>query len=145
MDLCFTNNTEAYYETSIEETSLSDHNLIKLQVRYKRKHERFQNVDPTTGFRAYNFFSEDTNWNNLDKQLKNVNWKDVLSNLNPSECLDKILSTVLSCCEGNVPHSRKSSPRKHHIPKRNRILMRRRKIINQRLTRAKMNEQTKHK
>ena len=80
-----------------------------------------------TGFRALHFFSEDTDWSKLDQNIKSVNWDDQLADLDPSETLQNIIDHVIKLCKECVPASKKALPRKHHIPKQNRILMRRTK------------------
>ena len=81
-----------------------------------------------TGFRALNFFSDDTNWSQLEKNINTVEWDKELKNLSPDETLKHIIDRIINLCKGCVPLSKKSSTRKHHIPKYNRILMRRKRL-----------------
>lgn len=146
LDLCFTNNIESYHEVNVHATSLSDHNIIDLVMRYSsEKRETPVQDEKRTGFRALNFFSEETNWSKLDKDIKSVNWDDMLTELSPSDTLNSIIEKVINLCEASVPISKKTIPRKHHIPKQNRILMRRKKRINQRLTRNNVTENSRLK
>ena len=146
LDLCFTNNVELYHEINIHDTSLSDHNLIDLVMQYRSENKETPTTgEKLTGFRALNFFSDDTNWSQLEKNINTVEWDKELKNLSPDETLKHIIDRIINLCKGCVPLSKKSSTRKHHIPKYNRILMRRKKTINQRLSRNNVPDKTRLK
>lgn len=101
LDLCFTNNVESYHEINVHGTSLSDHNLIDLVMRYGSENKEIPITEERlTGFRALNFFSDDTNWSKLEQNINSVKWDDKLEELDPNETLQYIIDQVIKMCEG---------------------------------------------
>ena len=136
LDLCFTNNVDAYYQVNVHETALSDHNIIMMDTNYVQDEPRHSSAESEklSGFRALNFYSEESDWRGLEKELNSINWEEVLVGLGVNDTLKYIHNRVLAVCNKYVPQTKKLSPRKNKIPKYNRYLMRRRSRINKRLT-----------
>lgn len=145
LDLCFTNNSDAYHSINVHTTSISDHDIIMSNTTYnvKQASESTKDSIPLTGFQKYNFFSEEADWNGLNKMLEEISWDEDLHNLDVNQSLKFINDTIMSACENLIP-KRKVGGKKSKIPKHNRCLMKRRCRINKRLTQT-LNESTKLK
>ena len=49
-------------------------------------------------FNTPNFFSDKTNWDKITQELKEINWKETLKDINADDILDLFYSTVFETC-----------------------------------------------
>ena len=75
-------------------------------------------------------------WDDINHQLSNYEWGTILGGDDPNDMLNRLLSIILAICESRIPTKRKRTVRNSIIPKDQKILMRRRAILNKKLTKT---------
>ena len=84
---------------------------------------------------TYNLFSDKIEWEKLNQELKDANYDDVYNESNMDNKFEKLNQKILSICKKYVP-ARKKKKRKHQIPLDRRILMNKRKKLEDKLARS---------
>ena len=115
---------------------MSDHHIVEITTHFKshfartqRKQRKFYKT-----FDTLNFFSDDVDWNQIKSELNQVNLQDEFSAItDPADKLDKFTKICESIAAKHTPKKKVAKvPGKSRIPRKRRILMRRRrKITNQ--------------
>ena len=136
LDLVFTNNKNLINDTICSETSMSDHYIVEVSTHFKshfaraqRKQRKFYNT-----FDTLNFFSDDTDWDQMKNELSQVNWEQKYTTItDPVDKLDKYAKICESIAVKHTPKKKIAKlAGKSKIPRDRKILMRRRrKVVNQ--------------
>ena len=144
IDLIFVNNSHLIHNICVTPSSKSDHYRIDFSARYcsseDEDHTQPKEEDEAADFNKLNFFDESIDWESLDEELKNYNWKSEFRGMDVQGMFDRFTSVCLSITEKYVP-SRKQHPhsttKRRKIPRHRRILMRSRTKLNKRYIAAK--------
>jgi len=143
LDLVFSNNPQFIHSYQCNQTLYSDHYIIEGKVMYTQPNrpkltdnEPSINQEPGAMFDLLNFFSDDTNWNGIEMDLRNYNWVLEFRQCNPKEMLDRFINVCCSISKEHVPLRRNSKKSAHNIPRNRRILMRKRCRINRQLVKT---------
>ena len=137
LDLMFTNDNELLngFETHITK-ELSDHFLITAETIIGPKIRTVtEETINTNSLGGLNFFSDKIEWVKLNQELKDANYDDVYNESNMDNKFEKLNQKILSICKKYVP-ARKKKKRKHQIPLDRRILMNKRKKLEDKLVRS---------
>ena len=135
LDLIFSNNPAMLHSSSGIETPLySDHFLVECMSFFQvpvPDDEHPENGDSPTGFGHLNFFSEDINWNELERELKNHNWNLEFRACSPEKMLEKFVEICKDIAIKYVPlrKSKAKSKSNSYIPRDRKNLMRRKRRI----------------
>ena len=135
LDFLLTNNTENIFNYQCTHTIYSDHFNVSITTHTnfnfnRSKEESYKNLN--SNFDNYNFYSENIDWDSINKDLGSINWTDELENhTNCDDQYNLILQNCLTVVKKHVPV--KDQTKKHRtIPRDRRILMRkRRKLVKQ--------------
>ena len=126
LDLLLTNNDNLVLHTSSEETTLSDHNIVKVHTTYNIQSKKTTAPPsiPTHSFRSLNLYKAD--FEKINAHLETIQWDDLKKLCSPEEFPELLRLTVLQVCTLYAPP--KIPPRKQSNPfVRDRIILRRRK------------------
>ena len=139
LDLVFTNNSNLIHSHECivpPLTSVSDHYIIECKTRIQgsvddEDQTRPERISPLDNL---NFFSNDIQWDVIMNEFNDVDWKTLLLDQSPENQLAIIMGIICEVCEKHIPQ-RKSLNKsgKPKIPRDRRILMRKRKKINEQL------------
>ena len=129
LDLFLTNNPNLFLQSSAEETTLSDHNIVSIQTTHdlnSRPKNHSPQFAPHT-FRSLNFQKAD--FEEINSQLSSIDW-DYLKSICPIEDYPELFRlTVLQVCMQHAPlktqQSNKVNPHTRH---RNTLRRRKRKV-----------------
>ena len=149
LDLCFTNNPMILHTCNMMETILSDHKIIECLTTYSTMSPKGEKPitqgNSDIEFDKLNFFSEDTDWANLEKELREYNWEADFRGSNPQYMLSKFVEACKIISARHVParKARGETQAKNHIPRDRRNLMRNRRRIKTQL--RKTTSETKRK
>ena len=139
LDLLYTNSSEIIHSinSSAIPTIYSDHYIIEFTTTMGTSTTRSTvqpNVKPDNIFDCLNFFSSDTEWEELDELLKNHNWSEDFTDQNSEQRLSKVLEVTAQYCKLHVPEkSTFNSQKTSKIPRHRVQLMRRRTRCNTQL------------
>ena len=131
LDLLFTNNPSLILNHTAAPTSpISSHHILEftttIDCEWQPDNNAHVNNNP---FDVHNLLSPDTNWTEIKTSLNNANWQALFENLDTSS----MLSTLIQVCEDAVvkfsPKRKPKQSTKSHIPRHRRILMRKRKKL----------------
>ena len=93
LDLCFTNNPMILHSCNVMETILSDHKIIECLTTYNtmspKREQSITQGNSDIELDKLNFFNEDTDWANLEKELREYNWEADFRGSNPHQMLSK--------------------------------------------------------
>ena len=123
LDVFLTNNYQLTRQIIITETSMSDHNIIQIEINIKIAEDKqnHQIKKSSLSFRDVIFFNEDISWASIDADLFNTSWDMLLTDVKTDEMYN-IINICLEICKKHVPG--KKNPRKHQIPRDRGDLMR---------------------
>ena len=137
LDLVFTNNKKLIHNYQIFDTLLSTthHKIIEISTTYKSLAAKMQKNEKIfhTTFDRLNFFSEDIDWIPIKRELVYTNWQREFKGLDPTLMLKKFIHICESICVKYVPERKTKYSKKQMVPKDRRILIRRRRKINNQL------------
>ena len=99
LDLLLTNNVNSIIHTSAEDTSLSDHMLVSIEVKLKPtdKSDISGNKAQTHSFR--NLKLHDADYDRINQQLSEIDWDLLRSVCTQQEFPELLYLTVLQVCE----------------------------------------------
>ena len=126
LDLLLTNNDNLVLHTKSEETTLSDHNIVKVHTTYNLQTKNTINPPniPVHSFRSLNLYKAD--YEKINAHLQSIQWDDLKELCSPEEYPELLRLTVLQICTlyapSKIPVRKQSSPFV-----RDRIILRRRK------------------
>ena len=106
LDLLFTNNQQLINEINCLPSKFSDHFVVEISSHFKSHFAKGQESKRqyTNTFDSLNFFSDDINWDLIKSDLQNVEWEQVLSDLDPEE---KLNCFILTCESISLLHAPK--------------------------------------
>ena len=142
LDLCFTNNPAFVHSFQCQKTTMSDHLIIEVKSSYQSAQPTEPATQPekdpphsaASKFEKLNFFSDEVNWNDLEKNLQEVPWETELSNLPPIKMFEKFIDICATSSQKFCPEKKSAkSGSKNKIPRYRRNLMRRRGKVNKQL------------
>ena len=135
LDLVFLNNEELLYRVVVEDTIMSDHRLVFLETTLGFSLSAHNHRRTGGGFEALNFFHENTQWDEIVRELNEVNWRELLGEVDVEQMHDVTLDCVLSICTRHTPRKRVPQASRK-IPRDRRILMRKRNKLRKRVPAA---------
>jgi len=149
LDLLFTNNSEIIHSQSCEETTYSDHHIVKFKSTYilNKPTIKAPPLPPEESFESLNFFSEDINWDEMNSKLSEHPWEDELSHLDHPAMITKFIDICYQICKKYVPikKSRVTKSNRMRIPRHRRILMRRRTKVQKHLQKKRLSIKRRNK
>ena len=136
LDLVFTNKLQYIVETNVDETKLSDHNLVEVLLGYNPLHSPIVNKieDDKYSFRAID--CHNTDFEAMNEELSSVNWDelhDLCENDNDddgSQFLELFRLTVLQITLKHAPvkHRSQKNRKTRKIREKYKFKRRRRKL-----------------
>ncbi|XP_076061613.1 uncharacterized protein LOC143037360 [Oratosquilla oratoria] len=135
LDLFFTNNQESVSNCRSEKTIFSDHNIVYINTTYIKSKTPQDSMTPPnmTPFANFNFFSQKVDWDQLQQDLRKIDWKLALQGSDPNTTLNTLLRILLEVCTAYVPRKSNKKDRRYSIPRDRKILMRKRANLNLKL------------
>ena len=105
----------------------------------KTDKRRPSNTSTGTGFDMLNFFNEDTEWEEIEREISNINWMAEFRSLSPEHMLQRFIQICYDISREHVPLKKRSDRRTvtSNIPRERKNLMRRRCRINKQLKKTK--------
>lgn len=141
LDLVFINNEELILDYSVEPTSLSDHDMIRLAMPAPVNGTGISQPQVTRSdvyFEKLNFYHKNVNWEEINRSLLEMEWEENMEGLGPTAIYQHIKEKLWHISSKLVPE--KSSSRIKKIPRDRRILMRKRTKYTKRLITTKSAE-----
>ena len=135
LDLLFSNNEALLHNIEEIVTVVSDHVIIECTTSQIiiNEEDKLQNrlEDSEIGFHNLNFFSENTDWEGIENELKNQNWESEFRASNPEQMLKKFIDICKEIVIKYTPTRRKraNSNDNGFIPRDRKKLMRKRRRI----------------
>lgn len=128
LDLFFTNNIDMLYQYDVCDSNISDHRLVtvKTKVGFK-KDAAYKDLE---GLKSLHFYSKCVDWENINKEFKDMEWENLLRDGDVDECYKVIRDQIGLVCSRYVPTKKK---RQKKIPRDRKILMRKRTKLTKRL------------
>jgi hypothetical protein len=127
LDLLLCNNHEMVAGCETEDTVLSDHRLVVAAVAVGGAWQPAEAVVRREGFAALNFFHERTDWEEINTELRNISWLDVLESEDSEQLYNALCDQLLSVCQRFTPRRRTGvTGSSSRIPRDRKILMRKR-------------------
>ena len=143
LDLLFTNNPDLLHNYSCSETIYSDHYILECCSNYREDTHKGTEPDPPKsnypGAELFelNFFSDETNWEEMNKQLQEHDWQAEFRALSTDTMLRRYIEVCTSVAKECVPLKKGTRRNKTNgIPRDRKNLMRRRSRINKQIQRA---------
>ena len=134
LDLMFTNddNLLTGFETHVTK-EISDHLLITADTIICPKNQKRteEEIDPNS-LRGLNFFSDKTEWEKINQELKDANYEEIYNERDIDCRFEKLNQKILDICKKYVP-ARKKKKKKHEIPPDRRKLMHKREKLEDKL------------
>ena len=126
LDLVITNNAEIIHSIEIEKTKLSDHDLL----RTKLISEKFVHINTNENYKPDHPFDKlnwhKAKWEPIKKDLKELNWKELLENKDVNEMCIEINNKVSDIASNHCP-KHKLQESKCAIPRCRRAMIRARR------------------
>lgn len=138
LDLFLINNAHFLHSYEVTESMYSDHHIVECATLYCTGPSREHTPPAPESMRSFanlNFFSEDTDWASLDKELENQDWDAAFHGLDINAMLSHFLGICLDAAVKHVPakQAKSGSQSRGHIPRERKNLMRRRRRVNTQL------------
>ena len=139
LDLLFTNNSDIISEVNVAETllSITHHKFIDMETTYKAKYQVTDVLPKFERFQTINFFSNKAGCAGLKDKLSQYNWVSLFENKSSAEILDIFYDICFDACSAFIPKRKMKTGAKTVHPVKKKLL-RRRKLLNKRLTRVKL-------
>ena len=133
LDLFMTNNIDLVQSVQIKDTEMSDHRIITLLCNLglqasKEDQPKYRNV-----LGSLNFMSENIQWDMMKLEFREVNWGGLIGNCNAEDMYGALCTRLTDICTKYVPPRRKKIISR--IPRDRKILMRKRRKIEQKIDR----------
>ena len=129
LDFIFTNETDLFSICEISHSALSDHFLIEMSTSIKtNKRNKKDNNKEKDGLRKLNFYSDKINWEEIIKELSNIDWQDTLKDKDTHESTMILNKTINEICIKYIPIKRNHDGKKK-IPKIRKKLIGRLKML----------------
>ena len=116
LDLFLTNNADIVHNIEVQDTVLSDHRLLSLEVNIKTDAGCL--IDDNSArnpLSKLNFFHSTVEWDKINQMLGEIDWQTNLTGKKASEIYDLVCHKVTKVCKIFVPAKR--PPKKNLIPR----------------------------
>ena len=135
LDFLLTNNQDTIFNYHITPTIHSDHFNIEVATHLSFNKTKTTSTEKSYNnkFEKFNFYSDKIDWENISKNLDDIDWDSVLNpyNFNPEKQYDLFIEKCIDIITASNTPLRKLSKKKI-IPRDRRILMRKRKKLKKR-------------
>ena len=137
LDLIFTNELDIFSNREVSHSALSDHYFIELTTTIKTENvSENENIKKSKGgLRQLNFFSNKVKWDEIKREILNINWGDLLKEKDTYECTTILNKMINEICFRYIPARGRNSG-KRNIPKVRKKLLGRLKMIRRKLRKA---------
>ena len=133
LDLVFTNNEDIFAEHDVEYSTMTDHNLVFLEMIYPIVCSETNSQAPERLLKKYNFYRE-VDWASFGNQLARRNWNVLFQDKSPTTMYDILVDAIYDLCEQHVPRKKERRGKKL-IPRDRRILFKRKSKLMRKLGR----------
>ena len=113
----------------MSKSKISDHNVVLITTTQYLTPETHTTPILEPLF-TLNFWSKSIDWSVIGAKFASINWETQLTNTDPEETLEKIISVIKEICIETIP---KKKLNKNDIPRDRKTLMRRRNKLNKKL------------
>ena len=105
LDLIFTNELDLFSSREVSHSALSDHYFIEITTTIQTDNvmETENSIKNKKGLRELNFFSNKVKWDEIKKELLNINWRDLLKDKDTYECTVILNKIINDLCFKYVP------------------------------------------
>merc|ERR1711874_523334 len=109
LDLIYTNEIDLLTEIGVHKSCMSDHHTIEIATSYKPKIEKrssekiHRNVNILRGL---HFYSEDINWKEVNKRIREIPWEEVKENKSMVELNEYLIIQIIQICIELIPKKR---------------------------------------
>ena len=148
LDLVFINNEFLFHHSKSFDVlkTISHHKIVEI---YSTLPFGTDSVDKHTpleyeGLRKFNFFDCDIDWNKINAVFESYDWEAEFSGLNIDEMAEKFVEISEYVCSIHIPTKLVLNKDKKKIPRDRKILMRRRRKLNIKLSDSKVSLGRKH-
>ena len=140
LDLLLTNNSNLTLHVTTEDTCLSDHRIVNVITKQSLKPLPSKPKPTFLKHTFRNLNTHNADFDLINQHLSTVNWNELRSLCSEQEFPELLRLTVLQICE--IYTTTKSTNKRHvnKFVKERRILNRKRRKLNQRLTSARNNK-----
>ena len=141
LDLCFSNNAALVHSYNCCPSIFSDHHILEFRTTFNQnttQEKSFRQIrnpeELGARFDNLNFLSEEADWEGLERELNQQAWDEILSSNDETEMLSNFVNVCVETSQTYMP-KRKSNEKRNfsQVPRKRRILMRRRGKINKQL------------
>ena len=129
LDLFLTNNADVFPSTEIDPTAFSSHYVVTTQSFLycpEDSNSSAASPDLRNGFDALNFYSDNTDWDQMNYELSSIDWTEKLSDHDLTEAFKGFIQTCLEVAKKHTPSRQNRARRQNKIPRSRKILMRKR-------------------
>ena len=146
LDFLLTNNPDMVFDYQVTPTIHSDHHMVQVETHmtFDKTCKNFTKSKKTSHnkFDNFNFHSDKINWENIKKDLQNIDWRAILSPISDQDkqynaFLDKCINVIT---ENHVPSRMSKKSTKIIIPRDRRVLMRKRLKLKKRKPTQKIHQ-----
>ena len=130
LDLFFTNNSNVVLQCDSSNTSLSDHNIVKIRSTYNMKDTYNSNMPPIPEFSFRSINLQKSDYDKISDHLKTINWDELKSMCSLDEFPELFRLTVLQVAMLYSPEKSTQSNKCNPYVRARNILRRRKKKVN---------------
>ena len=141
LDLLFTNDEDLIKITNTADTFISDHRMITASINIATEKTPLNESEITScsKLELFSFWSDKSNWEAVNNHLSEIDWNSVMtSESDVKSNLETFYEKCYEACVDNIP--KKKKPKKSNIPHDRKVLMRKRRLLNNRLINARTNK-----
>ena len=135
LDIFATNVNELVSKITTEDTTMSDHKLVKIITNIVHEQDNIKEKSPhTNGLNALNFWHNDINWDKIREEFAATDWGHLFTDRNIDQMYDLMVVKITEICTKHVPIKKPKSG--NRIPRDRRVLMRNRGNVKNRLLKS---------
>jgi len=134
LDLVFSNNPSLVHHYEVVPTIISDHNIINIFLNYVHEEPPMEDICEKPTLAKFDYSK--ANWDEMNKTLNEADWQTLMKNRGPNQMFKIFLETIETACIKNIPMKSDCRLKRCKIPRKRRILMRKRTKLNKQLTTA---------
>ena len=113
LDLLMTNNSEMIMRVNIIPIALTDHKLIRADLKLDPIKHKMNDTSQEGIFSGLNLYSNNINWDEINQEIQKVDWENILDNVMPDEMLDKIEQEIRKVICNRIPLKTTRKRNKH--------------------------------
>lgn len=149
LDLVFVNNEYLCHHFKCINVSkeISHHKIVEVHSTFMFGKSNVQKETPPAfkGLHQFNFFDDSICWDDVNKALQNYDWVTCFDGLDVDSMTEKFIEVSESICSLHIPVKFVSPGSKQKIPRRRKILMRKRRKLNKQLGKINISEARRSK